>query len=373
MKKPAVGIIDYVGIKAGMHYYSLGLLEALNKQSFETYYCSNYRAQQSQYKTAIKLCFDANIKKSFQGLLNLVSGLFFAIHFFKKKKVKVVIHHLFEVNTMVWCILSLYKLFGFKVWAIVHDIESFEKDNSNRIEKRVYQTVIDHLIVHNEFSKKALLQKVDQDLKNKLSIIPHGNYQNQINNQLSKAEARGKLNLANDTFYVLFFGQIKNVKGLDLLLKAIPKIDKVELLIAGKVWKDDFSIYQSIIEKRGIENQTKLWIRHISDEEKDYFFAAADLLVLPYKKIYQSGVLLMSLSYGLPALVSDLPANRETAANAAIYFTSENVSDLNSKLKSILDQTQQLHELRDKSKARAQDFEWNHISSLYEKLLLTVI
>jgi glycosyltransferase involved in cell wall biosynthesis len=73
-----------------------------------------------------------------------------------------------------------------------------------------------------------------------------------------------------------------------------------------------------------------LHIRYISDQEVPYFYAAADIVVLPYKRIYQSGVLLMAMSFGRPVVVSNIPGMLEvvTDGHTGLVFESENDQDL---------------------------------------------
>ena len=69
---------------------------------------------------------------------------------------------------------------------------------------------------------------------------------------------------------------------------------------------NSFSYYQKMIDEYNLNKFCILHTRFIKEEDVKYYYAAADLVVLPYTKIYQSGVLLMSLSYNKPTIVSDL-------------------------------------------------------------------
>jgi D-inositol-3-phosphate glycosyltransferase len=144
---------------------------------------------------------------------------------------------------------------------------------------------------------------------------------------------------------LLFFGMIKKVKGLDLLLSAMPKViqnnPEVILLVAGKPWKDNFSTYQAIIDKLQISNNCILHIKFISYEDVEHYYCAADIVVLPYSKIYQSGVLMMSLSYGKPVVLSDLESFKEivTDKKSGLFFKSGNISSLSEVINNALDST----------------------------------
>ena len=94
------------------------------------------------------------------------------------------------------------------------------------------------------------------------------------------------------------------------------------------------------------------------------YYCAADLVVLPYKKIYQSGVLVMTLSYGKPALVSDLPPLKEvvTDMQTAFLFESENSISLAEKLNLILLDPEKLEQVRINGKELINTkYDWNEI------------
>ena len=124
---------------------------------------------------------------------------------------------------------------------------------------------------------------------------------------------------------------IKRVKGLEILLYALKDVIKehsnVLLVVAGKPWKNDFRIYQRIIDKNNLSEHVLLHTKFIPYEDVEHYYCATDLVVLPYKRIYQSGVLVMSLSYGKPILLSDLPSLKEVVVDmeTAFMFKSEKV------------------------------------------------
>ena len=140
----------------------------------------------------------------------------------------------------------------------------------------------------------------------------------------------------------LFFGMIKKVKGLDVMLESLKEVvskhSDTLLVIAGKVWKDDFSYYQQIIDENDLTENCLIHNHFIPHQDVSHYYASADLVVLPYKRIYQSGVLMMSMSYEKAVLVSDLPPLIEVIKDkeTGFVFETENETSLSNKLNFIL-------------------------------------
>ena len=108
---------------------------------------------------------------------------------------------------------------------------------------------------------------------------------------------------------LFFFGLIKPYKGLDVLLKAMPKViaafPDVKLIIAGEVYGNS-NIYTELIQKLGIEKYVDCHFSYISDPEISYFFNKSCLCILPYKSASQSGVIATSYSFGVPVLATNV-------------------------------------------------------------------
>ncbi len=156
------------------------------------------------------------------------------------------------------------------------------------------------LIVHYEDGKRQLADHWGI-CADHIDVIPHGIMR--LQNAPDPADARKKLNLPSDRQIILFFGAIRPNKGLDVLLKALDIVKsrnrRVLLVIAGGLLgRFNFESYSDIIKKADLSNYVQTFIQFIPEEEVDYFFAASDLVVLPYLKFEaQSGVLLRAYAH----------------------------------------------------------------------------
>jgi glycosyltransferase involved in cell wall biosynthesis len=233
---------------------------------------------------------------------------------------------------------------------------------------------VDKIIVHNKYS---LDQAKNIVTSLKICVIKHGNYipfiQKSKNNSKSKDGSKLK---------ILFFGQIKKVKGLDLILTALGLlkqrgITKFELTIAGKLWKDNFTTYKSIINKYNLLDHIILHIGYVPNEKVDYYFEDCDIVILPYLKVYQSGVLLKAMSYKKAVLVSDLCPFTEIIKDGqnGYVFKAGDIHSLCEKLIYIMNNINELNKIGNEAYEYVKtNHDWMTIAeevfNLYKKMLL---
>lgn len=366
MLKNKIAIIDHVGDKSGMDFYDISLANELGKLvevSIFSNFESTHRANKGVFIEKVFLK-----KKDKESKLDKIkyffSGFLKAYKLAKKQKIKNILFHSFSYEIKDVIIYLLARLFGFKIYLVAHDVSGFANSDNQIIKKITLKHLAYKVLVHNEFSKKELLKSLA--LENKIITIRHGGFIDQVDSSLDKEQALLELGLSSENKYVLFFGQIKEVKGLDLLIEAFSKIEdkNVKLIIAGKVWKDTFSTYEDLIAQHNLSDKIILHQRFIPDNEKDLFFTIADLVVIPYKKIYQSGVLLTSLSYPAITLCSDLEPNREVINDEinGFLFESNNSRSLSQKINYILKlNTNTLSEIKQNAlKTVKEDFNWEY-------------
>lgn len=238
-------------------------------------------------------------------------------------------------------LMYYYRLLGKKIVLTVHNVNAGKRDNNdtplNRFTLRIQYRLADHLFVHTEKMKQELMEEFGVQAS-RITVIPLG-----INNSvpctgLTSAEARQRLGIRDGEKAILFFGRITPYKGLEYLVAAFQKIlapaDKYRLIIAGRVEKGSQEGYWPPIREAIREDVQKERVllrgEHIPDNEIEVYFKAADVLVLPYRDIYQSGIIFLGYSFGLPALVADVGSLKEEIVEGATgyVFKPEDAADL---------------------------------------------
>ena len=139
-----------------------------------------------------------------------------------------------------------------------------------------------------------------------------------------RTEACRKIGISAEDKYTLFFGLIRDYKGLDLLLKAWAQWNPEgrRLLIAGEFYASREK-YISLIEELGLEDRVVLHDRFIADEDVRYYFSAADALVLPYRTATQSGVTQIAYNFSLPMIVTRVGGLPEIVPDGRVGLVCE--------------------------------------------------
>ncbi len=169
----------------------------------------------------------------------------------------------------------------------------------------------------------ALSGKVEQDLKilsNGRSVfrneLPMFDYS--LGQQFNQAEERAALGFSADDKVMLFFGYVRKYKGLDILLHTFPSIKQkhptAKLLVVGEFY-DNPEEYISIAREKGMESDIVFVNKFIPNEEVGKYFAAADIVVQPYRSATQSGILNVAYSFGVPAVVTKVGGLEEYVDN----------------------------------------------------------
>jgi glycosyltransferase involved in cell wall biosynthesis len=189
-----------------------------------------------------------------------------------------------------------------------HDVLPREAGTGRRAGQRRLYTRMDAVIVHSEHGAARLRDEAGVDPE-KVHVIPHGAF-----HDLAALEP-GPLPLARPNGPIaLCFGLMRPYKGLDTLLEAWARADLppgAELWIAGRPRMDVSAL-------RAASPPNVRWVtRFVSDAELAALFRAADLAVLPYREIDQSGVLYTALAFGTPLLLSAVGGFPEVAQTGA--------------------------------------------------------
>jgi glycosyltransferase involved in cell wall biosynthesis len=228
-------------------------------------------------------------------------------------------------------LMLYYRLLGKKIAFTAHNVNAGKRDSNdsflNRRSLRIQYNLCHHIFVHTEGMKRDLVAdfRIPEE---KVSVIPFGINNTIPNTSLSSAEAKRNLGINSSHKTLLFFGNIAPYKGLEYLISAFAELlnkdRSYRLVIVGKpkgsegYWKQ---IHQGIV-RSGIRDRVIERIEYVPDEDTELFFKAADVLILPYTRVFQSGVLFLGYSFGLPAIAADVGSLKEEIIEGVTGFVS---------------------------------------------------
>ncbi len=184
----------------------------------------------------------------------------------------------------------------------------------------------DHILVHTGAMKDELVADFGI-ASQRVSVIPFGINNTSPSTAIGRREARKRINLGSGEKTLLFFGQIAPYKGLEYLIAAMSELAMEEknfrLVIAGRIKPGYVSYWNAVereISRAGLENCIIQHIRFIPETEVEVYFKAADVAVIPYVEIFQSGVPFLAYSFGLPVIATDVGSLRQDIVEGRTGF-----------------------------------------------------
>ncbi len=234
----------------------------------------------------------------------------------------------FELFDRIFLMLY-YKLLGKRIVLTVHNVNAAKRDandsSANRVSLRIQYRLANYIFVHTPRMKGELLSEFGIPAE-KVGVIPFGINNTVPNTSVSVEEAKRHLGIESTDKTLLFFGNIAPYKGLEYLLESFAELSKKDgsyrLIIAGQpkgsqeYWNQLHStIVQSAARDRIVDK-----IHYVPDAETEWYFKAADVLILPYTHIFQSGVLFLGYSFGLPAIAADVGSLKEEIVEGRTGF-----------------------------------------------------
>jgi len=236
-------------------------------------------------------------------------------------------------------LMLYYRLLGKRIVFTAHNVNAGRRDcqdtRINRLTLRIQYRLANHIFVHTDKMKGELVEEFDV-APARVTVIPFGINNAVPNTSLSPRDAKQRLGIGEDERTILFFGRITPYKGLDYLIPAFRQMlaggENYRLIIAGRVDRCE-KYWEALRENIGEEIRGgRILVRadFIPDDETEVYFKAADVLVLPYRHIYQSGVLFLGQSFGLPVVAADVGSlkNEIVEGKTGFVFRPEDPADL---------------------------------------------
>lgn len=235
------------------------------------------------------------------------------------------VFHILWNNKFEWfdrtVLMLYYRLLGRRVVFTAHNVNAAKRDGrdslANRLSLRIQYRLASHIFVHTP----RMLDELRNDFGiagSRISVIPFGINNTAPTTAMPGLDARHRLGILPGERVMLFFGQIAPYKGLEHLVAALPAAmdadPTLRLVIAGKVKKGCEAYWERIereLANEALRGRVTARIEHVPDEDVEIYFKAADVLIIPYVHIFQSGVPFLAYSFGLPVIATDVGSLRD--------------------------------------------------------------
>jgi glycosyltransferase involved in cell wall biosynthesis len=270
-------------------------------------------------------------------------------------------------------------LLGRRPWSFVataHVVTPHEPGPGQRMVWGGFYRRAHMVIAHSEFDRRRLVTELGVE-PDRTAVIPHGEYgffDSADGGSPDHIAARSGLGLREDHRVALFFGYVREYKGLDVLLDAWPavtaEVPEARLLLAG----DPVRLSRQRREEleRQAENVGALHrFAYVPFAEVYRYFAAADALVLPYRRISQSGVLYLALAVGVPVIATAVGGLPEmlTDGESALLVPPESPEELARALRRLLGDDGLRARLAEGGRAIAHRHSWPAVARQTERAL----
>jgi len=190
-----------------------------------------------------------------------------------------------------------------KILAICHNVIPHEKKPGDLALTKFFFSKVDYFLLLSNSVKDGLL-----------SIVPNANHKvlfhpvySNFGDPVTKEEAKRHLKI-EDEKVLLFFGFIRDYKGLDVLFKAVSILKSemsFKLIVAGEFYSNEDK-YLKLIDELDIKNSVVLHKDFIPQDEVKYYFSACDVVVLPYKSATQSGIVQIANNFNKPMISTNV-------------------------------------------------------------------
>jgi len=261
--------------------------------------------------------------------------------------------------------LATLRLTGTKIVWTVHNL--YEHDRELPRLERVYRIMaaraVDGMIVHCSLARELVVDeyRMGRKRESKIHVVPHGNYTEAYENSYTQSQAREELGIPPEERVFLYFGQIRPYKSVPNLIRKFSEaeLDESTLLVAGNPDGPELGGRVETLARQTPNVRSAL--RFIPDEEVQIYFNAADVVVLPYKRILTSGTAVLAISFGRPVVAPSircLPDLLEFQSEL-LYTPSESGT-----LKDALERadTADLNRLGRRASAEAEKYDWEAIA-----------
>lgn len=265
--------------------------------------------------------------------------------------------------------IIILRILGIKIVWTVHNLKNHENINLF-LDWICSISVINFsnaIITHCQVAKEEVIEKFSVKNKDKIFVVPHGNYIDCYENKIEKVVARAALGFNDSDIVFLFLGLIRPYKGLSELIDTFKELDseKTQLVIAGKIYKDSLEMKNLLAQKLANAQNIKLIPGFVPNNQIQIYMNACDVVVFPYRDILTSGAVLLAMSFGKACIAPRKGCIGEVLDDAgAFLYEIDDENGLMKTMKLALEKHANLSTMGQHNRQLAEKYNWRYIAEI---------
>ena len=290
-------LIDNIGTETGLHLYNSMFYDNYKKSGKEVVVLSNYKDEHTKHFFS-NFYHGNKIQKAFNFTIALIKTCLFSLC----HRNDVFIYQSFGLRKIdQFFILAIQSKNKYVLVHDIFDIKDSENEAINNKKIRFYKDKIQQIICHSKRTENDLRSF---GFEGKIVYFPHFryNYDEQMKNYKdSNVGEDVRQSIVMGKYNLLFFGQVRESKGIDVVLDSLDylnRVDNLNIIVAG-------TDKQKLVNVDN-EKHLKKVLRYINNDEMMFLYSHCDYVLLPYKEVYQSGVMESMLYFKKPGIMSDV-------------------------------------------------------------------
>jgi beta-1,4-mannosyltransferase len=261
--------------------------------------------------------------------------------------------------------LLLLKCIKVKIVWTVHNLKNHENKfvKTEIFFSRIIARFADRIIAHCNNSKNEIVNKFQID-EQKIHVIEHGNYISVYKDKYTRNQSREILDIPKTQFVFLFLGLIRPYKGIIELIESYKRINasSMTLVIAGRI--EDKELAKILIDKASGSPDILLKLQYIDDDEIGIYMKSADVLVLPYRDIINSGSAILGMSFGKAIISPRLGCMPEVLHSfGGVLYDPESKSGLVEAMQAAIASKNKIAEMGKANLQLAKNWNWQKVAA----------
>jgi glycosyltransferase involved in cell wall biosynthesis len=253
-------------------------------------------------------------------------------------------------HRFVWTAHNLYH--GEAVWR-----------TADRLATVLATPFFSRIIVHAPTAEKLVRREFCVFSKEKIAVVPHGNYVGSYPDDVNRTEARARMGIPADAFVFVFLGHIRPYKGVEQLIDAFEETSArdARLVIAGKPL--DEATVPSLRTRVRSEGRVIFHDGFVPDERVQDYLRAADVMVVPYLQGLTSGAVVLGMSFGLPCIAADVGCVPDMLdAEGGFLYARGRADGLGRAMREAMEARGRLAEMGAYNRRKAEAWSWDSVA-----------